>query len=81
MKFPSLRAGQFAVVQAEIETGIILTSDGLNRHLGVGEMFRVFDSLNSALEFARSVVHIRPRVECGIYDSGQNQIHRVTAHP
>ncbi len=81
MMFPSLKAGQFAVVQAEIETGIILTSDGLSRYASVGDMCRIFDSLDSAREYARSIVFIRPGVECGIYDSGQNHIDRITAQP
>ncbi len=79
MTFPILSPGQFAVAQAEVETGIVLTTDGERRHTGSGEMYRVFGSLDAARSFARSVVSARPRVECGIYDSQQRHVERVTA--
>ena len=79
MTFPALSPGQFAVAQAEVETGIVLTTDGEHRHTGSGEMYRVFGSLDSARSFAHSVVAARPRVECGIYDSEQRHVESITA--
>jgi len=79
MIFPSLRPGQFAVAQAEVETGIVLTTDGQHRHTGAGEVYRIFDTLDAARAFARDVVSTRTRVECGIYDSEQRHVERITA--
>ena len=79
MNFPALSPGQFAVAQAELDTGVVLTANGQHRHVGEGEAFRVFGSLDAARSFARSVVSARPRVECGVYDSERRHIERITA--
>lgn len=79
MAFPSLTRGQFAVAQAEVDTGIVLTTDGEHRHTGSAEMYRVFGSLDAARSFAQVVVAARSRVECGIYDSEQRHVERITA--
>ena len=79
MTFPSLSPGQFAVAQAEVETGIVLTADGERWHTGRGEMYHVFGSLDAARSFAHSVVSARPRVECDIYDSEQRHVESITA--
>ena len=79
MTFPSLCPGQFAVAQTEVETGIVLTTDGERLHTGSGEMYHVFNSLGAARSFARGVVSSRPLVECGIYDSAQRPVERITA--
>lgn len=81
MTFPVLGPGQFAVAQAEAETGILLTADGERWHTGSGEMYHVFGSLDAARSFARGVVSSRPRVECGIYDSEQRHVESITAQP
>jgi hypothetical protein len=74
-----LSVGEFAVVQAEVATGIVLTTDGQQRHVGSGEMYRIFPSLDSARAFARQVVTPSPKVECWIYDSEQTYIERIVA--
>ena len=81
MTFPTLTPGQFAVAQAELDTGIVLATDGQHRHAGSAEMYRIFGSLDEARSFARGVVSARSRVECGIYDSEQRYIERITAQP
>ena len=78
MTFPTLTPGQFAVAQAEVDTGIVLTTDGDHRNTGSAEMYRVFSSLDAARAFARQVVSTSTRVECGIYDSEQRHVERVT---
>ena len=68
--------GQFAVAQAEVDTGIVLTTDG-QRHSGVGEVYRIFSDLESARAFSRQLVSIKPQVECNVYDAGQTHIERI----
>lgn len=79
MTFPALGSGQFAVAQAEVSTGIVLTTDGEHRHTGGLEAYRIFDSLDAARLFAHSVVSIRPQVECGIFDSTQRPVETIRA--
>ena len=73
MTLPLLKEGQVAVVQSEVDTGIVLTPEG-QRHLGEGEWFLVFDSIEEAQEFAMSVVLDKPEVECGLYDFKGNYL-------
>jgi len=76
MDFPSLQAGQFAVIRAELATGIVLRLDG-QRHLGDGEVWRVFESIVSARDYAASEVRVRPTIECTIYDSQHQSVETV----
>lgn len=46
-KFPDLRDGQYAVVCAEVETGIVLSLTGV-RAVGDAETYRVFATLVAA---------------------------------
>jgi len=78
MDFPTLQAGQFAVIHAEAATGIVLRLDG-QRHLGDGEVWRVFESIATARDYAASEVRVRPTVECAIYDSQHQRVETVRA--
>ena len=78
MTFPVLTPGQFAVLQAEVATGIVLTTDG-KWHTGTGEVYRIFGSRDSARAFAHQVATASPRVECHVYDSKQTHIERIVA--
>jgi len=78
MTYPRLSPGQFAVGQAEVDTGIFLAADGEHRHIGTGKVYRVFDSLGAARALARGVISARPRVECAIYDSEQRHVEKIT---
>jgi hypothetical protein len=78
MNFSSLQEGQIAVVQAELNTGIVITPDG-HRHLGSGEAFRAFGSLAAAPAFAHSVVAANPQVECGLYDCTGTHMERIVS--
>jgi hypothetical protein len=65
-------------VQAEVDTGIVLTTDRQRRHRSGDKMYLISASLDSAGAFARQVVSISPRVECAIYDAQQRHIERIT---
>jgi hypothetical protein len=66
-RFPPLREGEYALLQAECATGIVLTPTG-ERAIGDVETYMVFSSLESARQFARQRVAERPSIECAIYD-------------
>jgi hypothetical protein len=78
MTFPALSPGEFALAQAEVDTGIVLSIEG-KLHLGAGEIYRVFGSLDAARAYAHQVVAVSPRVECHVYDSDQVHIERIAA--
>lgn len=73
MDFPKLQNDQHAVITVEVCTGIILCLDG-QRHIGSSEVWRVFDSLAAAHEFAVAEVKAHPLFECAIYDAQNRQV-------
>jgi hypothetical protein len=70
MEFPKLLAGQHAVLDVEVDTGIVLRLDH-QRHLGAEEIWRVFQTFAEAQEFAKTEVAKHPTIECNIYDATQ----------
>jgi hypothetical protein len=78
MNFSSLKQGQVAVIQAERTAGIVLTSEG-TRHMGSGEAFQPFESLEAARAFAKGVVDAKPEVECGLYDCTGAHLERIVS--
>jgi hypothetical protein len=67
MEFPNIKLGQYAVLQAELATGIVLGLDGKCR-LGSGEAFLIFDSLDEAKTYSNQRVLEFPEIECNIYN-------------
>lgn len=65
---PTLAEGQYAVLLAEVETGILLAEPGL-RSKGGAPKFHVFDSHGSATGFADEILRRRPDIECILFDS------------
>lgn len=80
MNFHSLKKGQIAVVQAERNNGIVLAPSG-QWHLGLGEAFRVFESIAEARAFAHDLVNTRPEVECGLYDCTGAHLEHIVNTP
>jgi hypothetical protein len=73
MDFPKLQADQHAVITVEVCTGIVLGLDG-HRHIGTGEVWRVFESLPAAREFALAEVAVHPSFECAIHAADNQQV-------
>ena len=67
MDFPKIRLGQFAVLQAELATGIVLKLDG-ERCLGSGESWLILDFLDEATAYSNQKVSDVPEIECNIYN-------------
>lgn len=64
---PKLAPGQRSVVFAEVSTGILLTFEG-KRNINSTVYYRVFNSEQEAIAFAREYVEQHPAVECSIRD-------------
>jgi hypothetical protein len=67
MDFPKISIGQYAVLQAELATGVVLKLDG-ERHLGLGEGWLVFDSLEEAVVSSNQKILDFPEIECNIFN-------------
>ena len=66
MKGLELKNYEFAVGQAEFETGIVLKKDGTyyKNTEDISEIYRIFDSLENAKSFAIMTVKDNPTIEC-----------------
>jgi hypothetical protein len=67
MEFPILKPNQYALIHAEVKTGHVLLLNG-KLHLGSGEAWLIFNSLNEAMEYAEKKVLDSPEIECGIFN-------------
>lgn len=77
MEFPDLRFGQYAVIHAELATGIVLNLDG-NRCLGTREAWLIFDSIEEAKAYSNQKILNSPEVECNIYNHLKEHILKAT---
>ncbi|TCC90195.1 hypothetical protein EZ428_13000 [Pedobacter frigiditerrae] len=66
-KFPHLKNEQVALLRADINTGIVLDKDYIYATTEVQEVYTVFDNIDSAIKFAKSIISERNDIECGIY--------------
>lgn len=66
-EFPSLGSEQWAVVCADVRTGIVVLPNGTTSR-SEEEYFRVFDSRVAAEAFAFDVLRDHPDVECALHD-------------
>jgi len=67
INLPKLNKGQFSLFLAEKSTGILLKLDD-TRHLGEGDFYAVFNSIEEAEVFARNAMATKQGVECWIRD-------------
>jgi hypothetical protein len=65
--FPDMADDEVAVLTVEADTGIVLSVDG-TRALGSSQRYRVFRSLDEAIEYSRLALRTHPRWECVILD-------------
>jgi hypothetical protein len=67
MEFPQISPEQYAVLQCELRTGIILNLDG-KRRLDSGKTWLIFNSLEAARDYSKQRVLVFPEIECNIYN-------------
>jgi hypothetical protein len=66
-KFPQLKNQQVALLRADINTGIVLDKYYAYATNSNQEVYAVFDHIDSAIRFAKSIISERSDIECGIY--------------
>ena len=71
MERPVLKNNEFAVGQAEFETGIILKQDGsyYKNTEDITKVYKIFDSVEKAKSFVIKTVQDKPAIECWISNS------------
>lgn len=89
---PKLDEGQYAVLHCEVRTGIVTLPDGkrwirddavfkpfpnMERWIGKGEVWLIFDSLVQAQEYAKAKIIVAPEIECWIYNHQNQSIERI----
>lgn len=67
MDAPRLDKGKYSVLSAELNTGIVLTTDNA-RFLGKGEVYWEFESLESAERFISESLISNPEIEYLLFD-------------
>jgi len=70
---PQVPKGQFAIIQVELRTGIVLTIEGV-RYTGQGERFLFFETLDAASKKSRDIIRLNPEIECAIQDDQNRQV-------
>ena len=78
-KFPQLNGDQVALLRAEVNTGIILDENYIYATKEEKKVYTVFESLEKAIEFAKTITQGRPNVEYGIYGEGEVFLFNVIA--
>ncbi len=68
VKFPVITNLQFALLFCEADTGIVLYKD-LQRYIGQGDYYYVFDSLNEAESFALEITNKNPSIFSAIFNN------------
>lgn len=66
-EFPLLKNKQVALLRADINTGIVLDKNYIYATTPNQEVYAVFDNIDLAIEFAKSIIIEQNDVECGIY--------------
>lgn len=75
-KIPKLAADQMSVMFSEVNTGIVVCSNG-ERFIGEGEYYKIFDNEVDATAFSQSYVAKYPSIECSIRDKDGNFVKTI----
>ncbi|WP_010250409.1 hypothetical protein [Acetivibrio cellulolyticus] len=77
VKFPAISNSQFALVFCESDTGIVLYKD-LQRFIGQGDYYYVFDSLKEAENFALEITNENPNIDGVIYNHENSRVKTIS---
>ncbi len=70
-----IETGQYYVVLAEINTGIIVSLDGKRSYSSLNEVpNEIFSSLNEAEQFSQKKISELPDIECNIYNDKSERV-------
>jgi hypothetical protein len=73
----NVEPGQYYIVLAEINTGIVLTLDGM-RNITGKTPYIAFDSVEEAERYAYQKVSEIPEIECNIYNDKSEFVKVIT---
>ncbi len=68
-KFPTISHKQYALLIADRNTGHVLDFKGNLKLNDAQNIYRVFDSLEEAIYFAKSKIETNKQIECAILNS------------
>jgi hypothetical protein len=71
--FPKIQPSHYALLHAEVNTGIVLTPAG-ERAIGVDSPYITFDTFAALEAYALAKIHSRPDIECVAFDYQQTPI-------
>ena len=73
---PKLLVNQFVLSFCEPDTGIVLCTETMKRHIGWGDVYMPFDSKESAIDFAEDLLRDK-YVECTLYNSNYEYLQTI----
>ena len=73
--FPKVKDGQYVLVRADVNTGIILDEEFEYATSGQQKVYEIFDSLESSIRRAESLFSRTKGVEILVYDANQKPVH------
>ncbi|MBB6499993.1 hypothetical protein [Pedobacter cryoconitis] len=77
-KFPELRKQQVALMRADTLTGHVLDDEFILALNNVQKVYTIFDNVELALEYAKSIILENQNIECIIYGSNEKVLHYLS---
>jgi len=74
-KFPELNEGEVALMMADRNTGIVLNEDFKYATDPSQKVYRIFDNIDDALEYAKVLIAEKKTVECYVYERGEKLLY------
>jgi len=75
--FPNIESYQYYVSFAELNTGIVLNTDGRYYLNDDKSVFHIFDNYDNAKKFVNKLIGERPDWEGYIYDSNKKIVYKL----
>jgi len=77
-KFPEVKKSQVAIVRVDVNTGHIL-DDQFNLATNINQkVYTIFEDIDSAIRFAKSIVQERRDIECNLYGEQMKFLQRIS---
>jgi len=79
-RFPKLKDNEVALARADVNTGHALDEDF---KLAIDEkqkIYTIFDSLEKAINFAKSIIRENKSIECNIFGADEKFLKRISIY-
>ena len=77
-KFPDIQNLQVALLRADINTGHVLDENFNLAINGNQKVFSVFDVIDCAIDFAKSIISNKKDIECNLYAQEMKFLRSIT---